>query len=168
MGERAAWRGAKERHAYRRGCEGDVGGAPVLCVWQASEVVLLVVQAEHVAKIACCSLRVALEAKGEDDRRLASERSEVQLGRVDVGCDERVAVYRLSGWLTSPTRAKRAARIELIPSLARRTKNARSIPATHTSYTAHSRSRLSVALSTRTAQMLAPLKSLSSASLLIA
>ena len=42
------------------------------------------------------------------------------------------------------------------------------MPATHTSYTAHSCSRLSVALSTLTAPMLAPLKSLSSASLLIA
>ena len=44
----------------------------------------------------------------------------------------------------------------------------RLMPATHTSYTAHSRSRLSVALSTCTAPMLAQLKSLSFASLLIA
>ena len=60
--------------------------------------VLLVVQEEHVAKIACCPLRVALESKGEDDRRLASERAEVQLGRVDVGCDERFALEP-SQWL---------------------------------------------------------------------
>ena len=50
----------------------------------------------------------------------------------------------------------------------RKVRNARSMPATQTSSTAHSRSRLSVALSTRTAAMLAPLISLSSASLLIA
>ena len=56
--------------------------------------VLVVVHKEHVAQIACCSLRLALEAKGEDDRRLSSERAQVQLGRVDVGCDERVAVER--------------------------------------------------------------------------
>ena len=90
--------GAKERHAYRRGCEGDVGGAPVLCGRQASEVVLLVVQEEHDTQVACCSLRVALEEEGEDDRRLASERAQVQLGRVDVRCDDRVAVQR-SQWL---------------------------------------------------------------------
>ena len=98
MVERAAWRGANERHTYRGGCEGDVGGAPVLCGGQASEVVLLVVQKEHVAQITCCSLRVALESEVEDDRRLASERAQVQLGRVDVRCDERVAVER-SQWL---------------------------------------------------------------------
>ena len=98
MGERAAWRGLKERYAHRRCCEGDVGRAPVLCGGQTSEVVLLVVQEEHVAQIACCSLRVALESYSEDDCRLASERAQVQLGRVDVRCDERVAV-QLFQWL---------------------------------------------------------------------
>ena len=61
--------------------------------------VLLVVQKEHDAQVACCSLRIDLETEGEDDRRLASERAQVQLGRVDVRCDERVAVQR-SQWLT--------------------------------------------------------------------
>ena len=60
--------------------------------------VLLVVQEEHVAQVACCLLRVALEAEGEDDSRLANERAQVQLGRVDVIGDERVAVER-SQWL---------------------------------------------------------------------
>ena len=96
--ECAAWRGAKEKHAYQRGCKGDVGGAPLLCGGQASEVVRLIVQEEHDAQVACCSLRVALETKGEDDLRLASERAQVQLSRVYVRGDERVALQR-SQWL---------------------------------------------------------------------
>ena len=47
----------------------------------------------------CCSLRVALEAEGGDDSRVARERTLVQLSRVDVRGDERVAVKR-SQWLT--------------------------------------------------------------------
>ena len=65
---------------------------------QASEVVPLVVQEEHVDQVACCSLRVALLAEGENDRRLASERALVQLGRVDVRGEVRVAIER-SQWL---------------------------------------------------------------------
>ena len=59
---------------------------------------LLVVQKKHVAQIECCLLRVALETKNEDNRSLASERAQVQLGRFDVGCNEHLAVER-SQWL---------------------------------------------------------------------
>ena len=60
--------------------------------------VLLVVQKKHDAQVACSSLRVSVETEGEDDRRLASERAQVQLGRIDVRGDKRVSVQRFQ-WL---------------------------------------------------------------------
>ena len=90
--------GGRKRGTRTEEGEKAMSAVRMYCAAVRPTLVLLVVQEEHVAQIACCSLRVAPDAKGENDRRLASERAQVQLGRVDVGCDERVAVER-SQWL---------------------------------------------------------------------
>ena len=73
--------GLKKRNAHRSRRTDDVGDAPVLDDGLALEVLLVVVQEEQIAEIACCTLSVALEAVGEHDGRVASERPHVQLGR---------------------------------------------------------------------------------------